>query len=523
MIGSRFVAGLRAQPAQWAALGLFVLLSTAFYLPYLSHLPEGLHAWAQADRLALALNFYDAGFDLWHPRTSTFLSIGGITGVEFPLPAYAAALGGLLFGRGAIGPLFRLLDVAVAVLGFWYLFRLVYERTGHFVAALVPGAFLLSSPTYAFYASTYLPDPVSLSLSFVAYYYWLRFFSSGGFRWLVVAIAILTVASLLKTTTALFMVAVVGITMLWASQQPSLLTARQRWQLLVVIAGAVGSLAVFILHNEHLNTTYASEQFLAEARPITTPEVGHRVWLNVYRDWLHEYATRLMYGMLAASVLLVLVRSRASFGRPYLPLTLLTLSAIGIGWAFAKLMGAQFDVHDYYVICSFIPPAVLVLVLALLHVGRAPGLLRHATTLGLGVLVLLLLGSGYKRVRQRYSDDYQPFSLYYTYPWMRGGAAQLQRLAVPATARVLVLDDPAPNLGLVYFDRRGLTWQPDLASLRSSSLLDKMAGDSLTYVIMSPAAYGRLASEHAALATDFTLLAKQPAVVLRRRNQAHPW
>ncbi len=523
MNGSRFVAGLRARPAHWAALGLFALLGAVFYAPYLLRLPEGLHAWAQADRLALALNFYDFGFDFWHPRTSSLLSVGGVTGVEFPLPAYVAALGGLVFGRGAISPLFRLLDMAVAVVGFWYLFRLVYERTGNFVAALVPGAFLLSSPTYAFYASTYLPDPVSLSLSFVAYYYWLRFFSSGGFRWLVVAIIILTVASLLKTTTALFMAAVVGITMLWACQQPSLLTARQRWQLLVVVAGAFGSLVVFILHNEHLNTSYASQQFLAELRPITTPEVGHRIWASVRQNWLREYATRTMYGLVAASALVALVYWRAALRRAYLPLALLTGAGVGIAYAFSQLMGAQLDVHDYYIICSFIPPAVLLLVLALLHVGRAQGWLRHATTLGLGVLVLVLLGSGYKRLGRRYSDDYPPFSQYYTHAWMRGGAAQLRRLAVPATARVLILDEPAPNLGQVYFDRRGLSWQPDFNGLHSNNLLDKMAGDSLNYLIMSPSAYGRLAPEHAALTADFTLLAERPAVVLRRRNLARPW
>jgi len=486
-------------------------------------MPEGLHAWAQADRLALALNFYDFGFDFWHPRTSSLSSIGGVTGVEFPLQAYLAALGGLVAGRGAISPVFRLLDVAVAVVGFWYLFRIVYERTSNFVLALVPGAFLLSAPTYAFYAGTYLPDPVSLSLTFVGYYYWLRFFDSEKFGHLVTALVILTVASLLKTTSALFMAAVAGITMLWAYQQPTLLTGRQRWQLLVVIAVSFGSLVLFVKHNEQLNTTYNSAQFLAETRPITTAEMGHRVWVNVYRDWLREYATRTMYGMLAASALLVLWCWRADLRRPYLPLTLLLLAAGAIAYVFSKVMGSQFEVHDYYIICSFVPPAVLLLVLALLHVGRAQGWQRTATTVALGGLVLVLLGSGYKRLGRRFSDDYQPFSLYYTHGWMRGGADLLQRLAVPATARVLVLDDPAPNLGLVYFDRRGLTWQPELNGLHSATLLDKMAADSLNYLIMSPMAYGKLAPEHAALDTDFALLAQQPAVVLRRRNLARSW
>lgn len=523
MVRSRFVAALRARPAHWGALALFGVLGLVFYGPFLGRLPEGLHAWAQADRLSLAFNFYDFGLDFWHPRTSSLTSIGGITGVEFPLQPYLAALGGLVFGRGAISPLFRLFDVALTVLGFWYLFRIVFERTGNFVLALLPGAFLLASPTYAFYASTYLPDPTSLSLTFIGYYYWLRFFDTRQFRCLVVALAVLTLASLLKTTSGLHLAAVVGITILWACQEPELLSARQRRQLLVAVGAAFGVLVAFTVHNQRLNTTYASLQFLAELRPITDADTSHTVLMRLHRDWLPEYATIAMYWLLVGCALLAVGFGRANLRRAHLPLTLLLVASVAIGYVFFKLMGAQFSVHDYYMICSFGPPAVLALVLALLNLGRYRGAARVAISLGLGVLLVVFVGSGLKRLHRRYSDDYLPFSLYYTHGWMRGGAAQLRQLAVPATARVLVLDDPAPNLGLVYFDRRGLTWKPELNGLHSSSLLDKMAGDSLNYLIMSPAAYAKLAPEHAALATYFALLGEQPAVVLRRRNLAYPW
>ncbi len=522
MASSNLVATLRAYPPRWAALGLFAGLALLFYGPYLSHLPEGLHAWAQADRLSLALNFYDFGLDFWRPRTSSFVSIDGITGVEFPLQAYLAALGGVLFGRGAIPTLFRLLDVAVAVVGFWYLFRLVYERTGNFVAGLVPGAFMLSAPTYAFYAGTFQPDPVSLSLSFVGYYYWLRFFDSQHFRSLLLAIAMLTLASLIKTTTALYLAAVVGITILWACQEPTLFTLRQRQLLLAAVVAAVGTLALFTRHNQTLNAAYASEQFLATIRPISTPTEYHQVWLNLRRDWLAEYATKTMYVMLIGCAGLVLWRLRRYLRRPRLPLLLLMAASLPLAYLFYKLLGAQLDVHDYYMICSFAPPAVLLLLLALLEFGPAQGRRRLLGTVGLGLLTVYLLSSGYRRLQRRFSDDYLPFSQFYTHAWMRGGASLLRQLQVPTTARILVLDDPAPNLALVYFDRRGLTWQPDLSSLHGADLLRKMVGDSLNYVVMSPTAYQRL-PERAALRADFVVLAEQPAAVLRRRKVNATW
>lgn len=517
-------ARLAVLPVRWLALALLVGLAALFYGPFLSHLPEGLHAWAQADRLALAINFYDFGFDFWHPRTSSYASIGGITGVEFPVQAYLAALGGLVFGRGAIGPLFRLLDVGVMVLGFWYLFRLVHERTGNFAAALVPAAFLLSSPTYAFYAGSFLPDPVSLSLTFVGYYYWLRFFREVRFRHLILALAVLTLAGLIKTTSALHLGAVVGITLVWAFLEPTLLAPRQRRWLLGLVVASFAAIGLMLKHNDTLNTTYQSQQFLSALQPIETAERYHEVWTGFYRNWLLEYATHLMYWTLLVALALVLAFGRRNLRRDQLPLTLLVLAAGVISQVFFKLMGAQFNVHDYYVICSFGPPTVLALALAMVNLGRLPGhLVRPAVTIGLLGLAGVLLASGYRRLGRRFSDDYLPFSQYYTHAWMRGGAEQLRQLKVPSQARILVLGDEAPNLSLVYFDRRGLAWSPDLGSLNKQVLLTRMAADSLNYLVLPPPAYDRLGPARSSLFADFDLLAERPNVVLRRRDLHYPW
>ena len=498
------------------------MVATVYYLPYLGALPTGIHAWGQSDRLSLAINFYDYGFHFLTPRTSSMVSIGGITGVEFPIQAYLAALGGLVFGRGSINTLLRLLDVAVVVLGFYYLFRLVYERTGHFVAGLVPGAFLLASPFFAFYAGSVMPDPFSLSLSVVGYYYWLRFFDERRFADVRSALLLLTLAGLVKTTTALHFGAVVGITLLWAYLEPALLLPKQRWQLLGWAGLGSGLITLFFLHNQHLNDTCQSGQFLAATSPIQDPEKLHYVLQSVRRDWVAEYATPTHYRSLAVCAVLLLVFLRPNLRR-YLPLTLLLLASVVIAYVFVQLMGAQLGVHDYYLICSLIPPALLLLLLALLNLGRYTGRARYATSLGLGVLVVFLVVGGYKRLHRRMSDDYLPFSAHYTHLWMRGGAEELRRAGVPETSGVLVIDQ-APNTGLVYFDRRGLTWQPeDPGALTANNFLVRMAADSLDYAIMSPSFYAQLAPQHAAFAAAFEFVGQGPAVVLRRRNRAWPW
>ena len=348
------VLSFRSRPYHVVAALFFLVLGAVYYGPLLDELPNGIHTWAQTDRLSLALNFYDYGFDFFTPRTSSLESIGGITGVEFPLQAYLAALGGLIFGRGSIVTLFRLLDVAVTLLGFYYLFRLVFERTGHFVAGLVPGVFLLASPFFAFYAGGFLPDPFSLALSFVGYYYWARFFDNRHFPDLRVAVLVLGLAGLIKTTTALHLGAVAVITLVWSFLQPDRLTLRQRLEFLALMLGVVGIIGTFFVHNQHLNTTYQSGQFLAEVRPIPDPETFHDVFMNVRRSWLAEYATIPQYRILGVCIVLLLVFVRRNLRRN-LPLTLLLLAATLIGLVFAQLMGAQFGVHDYYLICAALP------------------------------------------------------------------------------------------------------------------------------------------------------------------------
>lgn len=516
------VRSLRQHPYHVAAALFFIIAGAVFYVPYLSNLPTGIHTWAQCDRLALAINYYDYGFHFLTPRTYSLSSIGGITGVEFPLQAYLAALGGLVFGRGSIVTLFRLLDVAMTVLGFFYLFRLIYERTGHFVAGLLPGAFLLASPFFAFYAGNFLPDPFSLSLSFVGFYYWLRFFEDRRFRDLQVAVLVFALAGLVKTTIALYFGAVVGITIGWAFLQPDLLQIHERRQFLVTAALGAGFIVFFFLHNTSLNETYQSWLFLTKPNPAQDEEVWHNVLFYIRKNWVAEYATNTQYRMLAICGALFVVFLRPNLRR-YLPLTLLLLASGGIAYVMVQLMGGQLGGHDYYMICIMGPSAVLVLVLALLNVGRYAGVLRYATSLGLGVLLVFLMANGYKRLNRRMSDDYPPFSPY-SHVWMRDGAAELAAVGVPKTATILFFNDQAPNVPLVFFDRRGIAWRPDNAgAITTADFIDHMAADSLTYLVMSPSSYAQLAPQHAAMAAEFETVGQQPAMVFRRRNLLLPW
>lgn len=517
------VAAAKANSYQVLALVLFMLAGAVYYIRFLGELPTGVHTWAQCDRYSLALMFYDYGFQFLKPRTHSLLSIGGITGVEFPLQPYLAALGGLLVGRNGIVDVFRALDVLMAVVGFYYLFRLVYERTDNVAAGLLPGVFLLASPVFAFYAGNFAPDPFSLSLTCVAYYYWLRFFDGHCLRDLLLTLALMTLASLVKTTSALHFMGLLGITGVYLVVQPTILSIRQRVYVLGAVVAAIGALVGFYLHNQMLNETYQSIVFRASVNPIDTPEILQSVLYYINRDLRLEYGTPTHGWVSLVSLGLVVLFSR-QLVRHYWPLLALLGVALVAGAVFWKVMGAGLGVHDYHMICVLAPPVLLVLILALLGLGSLQGWLRHASSVALIGLTVFLLVNGYTRLGQRMSDDYLPFSAYYTHTWMRGGAEEMSRAAVPATSSVLVLNEDAPNVALVYFDRRGLCWKPgNLQQLTMHDLQSYMAAQHLEYLVMNETVYEQIQQLHAQFPAEFTLVGWKPALIFQRRNLQYPW
>jgi len=488
--------------AYWGAAAFFLLLALVYYLPSLGWLPRGIHEWAQADRLALAISFYDNGLHFFRPQTLNLSPLDGVVGVEFPIIAWLAALLAKLTGRSSIVLWFQALDIGSALVGFYFLFRLVAERTGNFWLALLPGVFLATAPVFAFYAGNYLPDPVGVSLVLVATYYLLRFGQQRRFTDLGWALLFYTLATLVKTSAGTYQVAAIALVLLWMYRRPQVLSARQKLVFLGLSAASVGVVAAYAYYNRYLNQTYHSYIFLAQARPFMTMPAFKRVLHRMTTEWRKEYFTRAHYLLLAGSALACGWFGKTIVRTEWLWASLLLLAAAG-GGAFFWLMGMQFYDHDYYVLTPYYPGLALLVALAIVQLAgwyerasqRPGGLWLVVRCLGpfalaVAGLGLVVLGLRHHRVRTR--DTFLPFSDYYRHHWMQGGAAALAAAQVPPNATLLVLGEEAPNLALVYFDRRGMVWNPNLAQLTPTTLLDTLHHDGLDYVLMSQEVFRQL-------------------------------
>lgn len=513
-----------ARPYRIGAGLFFLALSLLYYLPTLGWLPRGIHEWAQADRLALAISFYDNGLHFFRPQTLNSTSIDGVVGVEFPLVPYVAAALAKLFDRAAVVPLYRALTAGAAWLACYYLFRLVFDRTRQVGAALVPGVFLMASPVFAYYAGSFLPDPVGASLVLVAAYYLLRYPASRRFSDLGLASSILTLATLVKLSAGIYLVAALGIQLLWVYLSPALLTLRQRWLLLLLAGLSLSTIVGYTLYTYYLNEAYHATLFLAAPKPITSVAQYHYVLMRVQRDWLREYFVPFQYYALLASALVCLLSLPRLLRTEWLWVALLVVAGIG-GLVFGREMGTQFSDHDYYVLAPFWPLLVLLLALAATQVaqrlGSVPRLLRHVV---FGGVALAMLVPGLRHHRARLGDPYLPFSNYYRYRWMQGGAAQLAADQVPPAATILVLGDEPPNLSLVYFDRRGIPWNPNLPALTMADVLRRMTDAGLDYLIIPQAAYHELGHLAFVASGKFGLVRSTAQyVVLQRLHAPRHW
>lgn len=509
---------------------LLLALALVFHLPSLTWLPRGIHEWAQADRLALALSFYDHGMNFFRPQTFNISSIDGVVGVEFPLVPYVAALAAKLTGRDTIVFWFRGLTVGATVWGCYYLFRLVFERTQQFVAALLPGVFLATSPVFAYYAGNFLPDPVGVAITLVAFYYLMQYQQHAAYWHLGLALGLFTLASLVKTSSAIYLVSAIGIVLLWSYLRPSVLTVRQKVGFLGMCAISVAAIGGYILFNRHLNETYGATLFLAKAMPFENQQQYDMVRLRIEDGWWYEYFTKAHYIVLQLSAVVCLISLPRILRHDWFWAAQLLLAAVG-GWLFFRLMGLQFADHDYYVLAPYWPVLTLLVALAVVQACgvqvpslRWNGVLQGARYVAVGVALVALVGLALQHHRRRLNDPYRPFSDYYTYRWMQGGAQALSAARVPDEATLLVVGEDAPNLSLVYFNRRGIVWNLNVAQTNTAQILDKMTSSGLDYLLMRQEVYQQLAQTHPDLLRSFTTkINNQRYAVLVRNNAIKHW
>ncbi len=446
-----------------AAAAVLALLIWPSFMTVARELPFGPHEWKQSDCLAVAERFFeDESWNILDPRVLSDFPVDGRVNFELPLAPWLASIAARLAGEGDVAADLRMITLLLSLLGPLALFVLVWSRTRSFFASFAPLVFLAGSPVMTYYATSSLPDPAALGLSLTGFTLLLAGASAPSPRRQVLAIAVMTLAGLVKMSFAPYLV--VPAVLIWRRRERS---PGVRWFGLalsqVIALGCSAALLVAqVIALRVREVAFAPTFCVAGPVPISSLHQLAGVVRVMRGRWLGDLFSVPQLVILVAAIAVVIARRVA--GRPADDLSVASSLAAAVLVALLALFGRQLAFHDYYAIAMVGPLTGLLVVRLALTLWewreRVAGLLGQ---IGLDlVLIAVSLGSAlpleaalHRRTDAWWRSQNQ---------WLREARRDLDACGRECAGPVAVMGSIPPNLALVYLERRGYVLGPDLTS-----------------------------------------------------------
>lgn len=470
---------------------IFVIFLIVFWIllynELLFRMPTGIHEWGQGERLALAYGFYENGMNFFKPSTLSQFSIDGITGVEFPIQSYIAAIGGKLLGKQYLSIVFRLLNTIVIGICLFTLYKIAYSFSKNFFISILPPFILLLSPCFLDYTCNYIPDAFATSILLVGMGFylqtWILYVKNRHF-W---ALFLCAFATLIKTSCGIYLIGFVlyDLYLLFKSNE-----IKKHITYFVYIFMCFAILIGYFIYNRHLNAIYNSTLFLLDIRPISKKDALYFLFSRLPKTWAREYFILPAYILLLILSLPLYFRKINRHLSMMLPFHLLLFVGILV---VSYLMGGQFIDHDYYIIPILFPFLVLQAFWLNIVIKDKPFFTSlKFKTLSTATFVVLILFS-FVKTKERLGPKYRDFSNYYNTDWMKDGAKEIKKYSIPSDEYICVLNENPPNLSLVYFDRKGYALNRDLWGEKFESAYSFFKEKKLVYGIVKYSEFKRIA------------------------------
>lgn len=430
---------------------------------YLDDFPNFIHAWAQADRLAITHGFLNNGFNFFEPETFlynkqfphnwTYPHSSTITSVDFPVHDYVVAL--LMKNVGSTAPMiYRLYTFCWSILGLFYFFKFCKLLTSNFYRSLLTVIIVSTSPVFVYYQAGFLPTIPALSCVFIGLYHYTKSFNKKqcNNKSFYIAIVFLSLASLTRTTFVIIIIAVFGNELL-----RTLKTRRISFGTVVSFLLTTGIFFTHKIHNANLREEHGS-LFLNHLLPAASMQNYFEIICQTFQNWWLSYFSIPHY-ILAVMVVVVLiyqllirkVQSNNISGYMY---TLIALLFLGY-FAFSIAMTQQFIHHDYYFLDTLFLPTALSVPIAITFIPKSIFLSKKFFTIfALAVVTIFLVNAAKqtqikRRVVNRWNKSEQ------TTKNFTGTDLILKDLKIAKNAKILILESQAPNIPLMLMNRKG--------------------------------------------------------------------
>ncbi|MCX6826736.1 MAG: glycosyltransferase family 39 protein [candidate division Zixibacteria bacterium] len=179
-----------------SALNLTLFIFLLLHLYRLAAPPNGYHQWRESDTAAVIQNYYQEDLSFLHPRVNQRGVTSGITGIEFPIYNYTAALLYYLTGPTHIIP--RLLTILGGLAALLLFYRIAVLLLLDIRAALYAVWALAFSPLFFFYSYKIMPDIWMLALLLAAVYSFILFIERRNYLLLIGSALSLSLSGCIK-------------------------------------------------------------------------------------------------------------------------------------------------------------------------------------------------------------------------------------------------------------------------------------------------------------------------------------
>ena len=488
------------------ALFVFIMLVFSFFYNYheiVNYRPTSMHQWRNSVSASMALNYAHEG-DFFHPRTHNLQAddrTSDVSVTEFPVIYYFVGMLYRVFGIHE--QIFRLVNILIGFVGLFFLFRLgirVFENT---LYAMVLPLLIFTSPIFVYYINNFIPDAPSLSIVFIAFFYFYRFYEKGRNRDFLLSLVFFALAGLIKTPAFLLYFAVLGLLFLELIFQVKFHAGRKlfyRWQihlasLLGVLVLAVGWYTYAKMYTDAHGGVVSN----VEIRPIwiLTQETISTTWESVKEKfWSGKYHSPVL---LIASLLLF-VHNMVYWKRYNRLISWLVLLTFFGGISFSLLFYRSLKNHDYYQMNNLIVPMLIIFNFLLFMKENYRSVFRLWITRSLLAIFILFLFISCRSLitrhyyggwfewyaKEQYNNRYDDITPY------------LRSLGITRYDKVYCTPDPSINISLYLMDQKGFTdfFRKD-ATFREKLELFTNAG--MQYVVVGDTAVMNVTPENAGL------------------------
>lgn len=421
-----------------------------------------MHQGAQADRACVAWNYYHESMNFFAPRVMENRAADGVAGMEFPIVNYTAAIFYKVFGFHDFWFRFIVfLIVTFGVFAAWGITGFFMHKNLHRLV-LTFGWYL--SPILVFYSANFIPDPVAMSFSFMAWYYFLRFYFNIQVKQSLRLYVLFTaLAGLIKITFLIGHFAVLILFLIYR-YRPAFFplgfpAIRRFWGWFLLPLLPVGG---WYYYAKWLTQKTGNVHFLQQINPAKSWAVfedNTKFGFNTWNESL--YAPNHIYFILGLIVLFVILRWKQA----PIPAMIFTLLFGGFIASFI-LFNNQYRYHDYYYLLLF--PALF---FGMIYLQQ---LFIEQKSMFIGLFPILFLiafyyfpFTGFSHTKNMLAERYREGS-YYSQEVFTGirQYAEFEKMVaekMPAHSEVVSVFDPSPNTSLYFLRKKGIRIAPDFS------------------------------------------------------------